>query len=325
MPNHTAVPGHVRLTYKNLAWWSLLLVATLAIPAFSLMVVAAFRVSELSQSAIFVGTCWLCVFLGKTLVRNPAVTPFLFGVGDPREEEGRDDQRERKLAYYKSHLNYSNASWWLLLTMAVLVVPAVAVLLVTAFDASDTTESVIFIVACWLSVFFGLRLIKDSPITPYIFDTVTLSEQARKRCIGIVGLIEAESVHWERRYEKCEPVFMSLARQPAWDYVAEITRILSRIKRTNQQDEQLAIADVKLLAAWVESPKPAVVQGYVQSLEAIYNYAKAEYAYQGKDIDALYPELNGGQLEHFANAPLHAKTFAQELLATIRKEHSFLA
>lgn len=307
-------------SFSNIIWWMLLLTAVLAIPALSLILVEFFKISGTSQAVVFMVTCWICVYIGKLLVRSPAVSPLLAVPASMDIATSASGWEQ-----YKAAISYHNMVWWLLLMLATLVVPAIAITLVMVLDASDTTEAVVFIVSCWLSVFFGLRLIQDSPITPYLFESISVSDNAAKRCSTMVSLIEAEMSQWEKRYDKCEPVFMKLSKQPAWDYILEITQTLIRMRHSIEQNSKVSLYDVKQLNQWVESAKPEVLQTYIHSLQAVYAYARAEFSLQGKDIDAIYPELNKGHLDTLANGPIYAKTFAHELLATLRKEHPFLA
>jgi hypothetical protein len=158
-----------------------------------------------------------------------------------------------------------------------------------------------------------------------VFERVNISESLRQHTINMVSLIEAESEKWKRRYEKCEPVFMSLSKQPAWDYLDEVVAILSDIKRGVEKDAVITFAGVRALNGWVASAKPAVLESYLNSLEATYSYAKAEYSQQGKNIDEVFPELGSGHITTFIKPPTYAHAFARELLSTLKLEHPMLA
>ncbi len=61
-------------TTQNLMWWMCMLTAVLAIPAIASIVVVALQPSGLGAIAVFVLSCWLCVYAGIKLVKNPKIT-----------------------------------------------------------------------------------------------------------------------------------------------------------------------------------------------------------------------------------------------------------
>jgi hypothetical protein len=130
---------------------------------------------------------------------------------------------------------------------------------------------------------------------------------------------------WKRQYEKCDAAFMGLARQPAWSDLDALMITLGHIRQSVQKNEAVAQDDIKALSAWVMGGKPAMVEGYLQALRAAYGYARSAMEEQGKDIDALCPELEGGQMARFLQAPMRAKALAWEILSDIRKQHPFVA
>jgi len=60
-------------TDLNIWWWAKLLVAVLAVPAIGFIVVSMFSVEGMMQIAIFMATCWVCVYLGMRLMQNPKI------------------------------------------------------------------------------------------------------------------------------------------------------------------------------------------------------------------------------------------------------------
>jgi len=225
----------------------------------------------------------------------------------------------------KAKFSYKNLTWWVLLITAVLVVPSLSYTFTTVVHVSGGAEVLIFVVSCWICVYIGLQLMKSPRINSIMFENIALSEQTRQRCINMISMIESELGKWKKRYEKCESIFMNLSKQPAWNYLDEVTIMLSRIKQTAEQDATIGFNEIKELAAWNDSAKASVVEGYLHSLEATYGYAKAEYAQQGKNIDELFPELGRGHIETFLKAPSYATSFARELWGTLEKEHPMIA
>lgn len=220
---------------------------------------------------------------------------------------------------------YKNLIWWSLLATAVLAVPAAAIIVSTAVRVTGIHEIVIFVLACWFCIYISLRFLKNPRVMPIFFEQVTLSEHARQSCMEMVGQIETEVAKWEKRYNKCEPVFMNLSRQPAWEYLEEIIQVMIRIKQSVLKDGTAPLPEIRSLHAWVEGPKPQAIEGYLRTLQAVYTYSKAVYAEQGKNIDALFSELGNGHLDAIVSTPRRVKNSAQELLNTIRNEQPVLA
>jgi hypothetical protein len=224
----------------------------------------------------------------------------------------------------KEAFAYKNITWWVLLATAVLVVPSLAYTFTTMVHISGGSEVLIFVVSCWICVYIGLQLMKTPRINSIMFEHIAISEQTRQRCINMISMIENEVGKWKKRYEKCEGIFMNLSRQPAWNYLDEITQLLGSIKQSAEQNANIGFNDIKALERWNESSKPSVVEGYLHSLEAAYGYAKAEYAQQGKNIEEAFPELGKGHIETFLKSPAYATGFARELWGTLEKEHPML-
>lgn len=224
----------------------------------------------------------------------------------------------------KEKLSYKNLTWWALLATAVVVVPSLSYTFTTVVHLSGGSEVLIFVVSSWICVYIGLHLMKSPRINSIMFENITISEQTRQRCINMISMIESEVAKWKKRYEKCETIFMNLSRQPAWNYLDEIVALLGRIKQQAERDTTIGFDEIKELGIWNDSAKANVVEGYLNSLEAAYGYAKAEYAQQGKNIDELFPELGKGHIETFLKAPSYATGFARELWGALGKEHPML-
>jgi cytochrome c oxidase subunit IV len=57
--------------FGGLIWWSKLIVAVLAVPWIGLIIAAVMRTQNSSlQLVAFVLTCWVCTFLGMSLMKN---------------------------------------------------------------------------------------------------------------------------------------------------------------------------------------------------------------------------------------------------------------
>ena len=74
----------------------------------------------------------------------------------------------------------------------------------------------------------------------------------------MITMVESEVAKWKKRYEKCETIFMNLSKQPAWNYIDEIVRILSAIKLSIEQDTTISFVHIKDLTAWIDSAKASV-------------------------------------------------------------------
>ena len=55
----------------SLFWWTTLVVAVLAVPAFALSVSYIFPFRGAGALVVFVLACWLCTYLGMRLMANP--------------------------------------------------------------------------------------------------------------------------------------------------------------------------------------------------------------------------------------------------------------
>jgi hypothetical protein len=65
-------------TTKNISTWILLLTGVLTVPAFAIIVVAAIHPTGPGSAIIFVLSCWLCVYLGLRMMKNPQIaSPYL--------------------------------------------------------------------------------------------------------------------------------------------------------------------------------------------------------------------------------------------------------
>jgi hypothetical protein len=225
-----------------------------------------------------------------------------------------------------SKVTYNNLTWWVLLVMAVLVVPSTAFIFTSVLDASGGSEIAIFIAACWLCVYIGLRLMKAPRIKSIVFERVTLSGPVRERCINMIGMIETDMPRWKSRYEKYDTLFMNLSKQPAWDYLDELTAILSNIKQSVSQDGTISYPEITALTGWVDSAKTTIIQGYLQALKTIYGYARFDLMEKGKKIEDIFPDLaQDNAIDIFLKTPTSIIQYAHELWDIIEKEHPILA
>lgn len=55
----------------GLMWWTTLVVAVLAVPAFGVVVASIVPLEGIGSIAVFILACWLCTFLGMRLMSNP--------------------------------------------------------------------------------------------------------------------------------------------------------------------------------------------------------------------------------------------------------------
>ncbi|MBY0407707.1 MAG: hypothetical protein K2Q01_08440, partial [Rickettsiales bacterium] len=66
------------LSSKNIMWWACMLTAVLAIPALASIVVVVLQPSGTGAIAVFVLSCWACVYGGMKMMKNPKITfPYL--------------------------------------------------------------------------------------------------------------------------------------------------------------------------------------------------------------------------------------------------------
>jgi len=233
-------------------------------------------------------------------------------------------QEPTKKASAPRVMTFKNVTWWIVLITAVIVVPSIAYTLTTVVHISGGSEVIIFIVSCWVCVYLGIKLMKMPNINSIMFQNVTISESLRQMCLNKIVMIEKEIVLWKTNYAKCEPLFMNLSKQPAWNYLDELVQIFGTIREPLEKESSVSLDHIKLLNDWIESSKQNVVEGYLHSVEATYGYAKAEYAQQGKNIDELFPELGKGQIGYFVKAPFRATTYARKLLDALEKENPMI-
>ncbi|MDX1974861.1 MAG: hypothetical protein SFT92_04220 [Rickettsiales bacterium] len=57
---------------------------------------------------------------------------------------------------------WGNLIWWTKLAVAVLAVPAVGIMVVSASQTSGVVEIAVFMIACWVSTYLGMRLMINS-------------------------------------------------------------------------------------------------------------------------------------------------------------------
>lgn len=52
--------------------------------------------------------------------------------------------------------------WWAKLVVAVIAIPSFGGIVATAFPASDFTQIIIFILACWACTYLGMKLMQSA-------------------------------------------------------------------------------------------------------------------------------------------------------------------
>ncbi len=67
---------------SGLMWWTTLVVAVLAVPAFGIMAASLVPGPELVQIVVFILGCWFCTYLGMRLMRQPNMDKTV----DPKEK-----------------------------------------------------------------------------------------------------------------------------------------------------------------------------------------------------------------------------------------------
>lgn len=60
----------------------------------------------------------------------------------------------------QNDLPWDKFSWWLMLVVAVLAIPALAFAIVTVTGVQGIVGIVVFMVACWGCTYFGMHLMK---------------------------------------------------------------------------------------------------------------------------------------------------------------------
>lgn len=225
-----------------------------------------------------------------------------------------------------SFFGNKDVNWWIMLGVAVLAVPAFAIMMITLIQPSGVGVAIIFMASCWLCTYAGLRVMKNPRIAiPYMLEKMTLSEEERQQYIAAIGESERSYAAWKQEYEQCHDAFMGLARQPAWDYMDQLAAALSEVKHSLSQNGAVAPAALKNLNAWMVSSKPAAVESYLHALAGAYAYARSVMQESGRNIDTLYPGLEKGDMTRFERAPHLLKNTGRRLLIDIRNKYPFVA
>ncbi len=66
----------------GLMWWTTLVVAVLAVPAFGIMAAVLIPYPGLVQTVVFILACWFCTYLGMRLMSGPNMGKMV----DPKEK-----------------------------------------------------------------------------------------------------------------------------------------------------------------------------------------------------------------------------------------------
>lgn len=56
----------------------------------------------------------------------------------------------------------SSYFWWAKLVVAVIAIPSIGAVVATAFPASDFNQIIIFIIACWICTYLGMKLMQSA-------------------------------------------------------------------------------------------------------------------------------------------------------------------
>ncbi len=64
---------------SGMMWWSTLIVAVIAVPAFGFIVASAIPIKGIGEIAVFMIACWFCTFLGMKLMHMPHMSDKLGG------------------------------------------------------------------------------------------------------------------------------------------------------------------------------------------------------------------------------------------------------
>lgn len=68
--------GYAMPAIEGIVWWTMLMVAVLAIPAISIMVSMALPLSDFARVVSFIVTCWACTWAGMWLMRRSDLKDF---------------------------------------------------------------------------------------------------------------------------------------------------------------------------------------------------------------------------------------------------------
>lgn len=67
-----------QITFKNVTWWVLLVTAVLVVPSIAFMFTTMVHVSGGSEVIVFIISCWVCVFIGLQLMKEPRINSIMF-------------------------------------------------------------------------------------------------------------------------------------------------------------------------------------------------------------------------------------------------------
>jgi hypothetical protein len=223
-------------------------------------------------------------------------------------------------------LDSQNVMWWATMLTAVLAIPSLAAIILSVIQPTGMGAVLTFMLSCWACVYVGMKLVNNPKITfPYVLEQVTFSDEAANRCTQTIASLTTEMDNWKRTYDRCDSAFMSVAKQPAWGHMDELSNLLSSVRNSVQAERTVSFETLKQLNTWLVSGKPATVDAYMQALRGVYSYGVACGAEQGRDLNQLFPELEKGILMQFEQAPARMKAYAWELVNELRKQYPFIA
>ena len=78
MQNSTPDSKHCASSCTGIMWWTMLLVAVLAIPSLAILISLTVPAgNELVQMGVFVFSCWISTWIGMWLMRKSKLQPFV--------------------------------------------------------------------------------------------------------------------------------------------------------------------------------------------------------------------------------------------------------
>ncbi len=221
---------------------------------------------------------------------------------------------------------FQNVTWWASMVTAVLAIPALASIVVVALQPSGVGALAVFVLSCWACVYAGIKLVKNPRITfPYMLEHITFTDEEKSRTVYAIASLTEDMEKWKRQYDRCDAAFMGINKQPAWGHLDEVMQTLANIKYSVSESKSIQATDIRALSSWLLSQKPNTIDAYLLALRGAYAYGNAANGEQGKDLDALFPELDKGALAQFEQAPNRLKAFGWELLNDVRRKYPFVA
>lgn len=147
---------------------------------------------------------------------------------------------------------------------------------------------------------------------------LSLSEYLKERYQGVFPIVKESVAAHKPLFEKVEPYFMGINPQPAWKILDEGMNLLERVDEAIQHNN-VTPALAKELYAWDNSPKPEVLSKFIYALQAVYPYAHAVNALEGRDLEPIFREAMPAGGNHM-NELAAGTTYLNMLLNTTNGE-----